>query len=415
LKIESLAIGDEILTGKISDTNSTFVANTLFAAGFRLTRTTVILDDFTDLRNAVEEASRRSEVVVCFGGLGPTSDDKTAECIASLLSCDLVTHAESRDKMVEFYAKRKRPVTPQALKQVLYPKLATPLPNSNGMAPGFSFGLGTALFFFLPGVPSEMKRMFDDHVLPEIKRRGRERGKGAAGEIHHQTWRCLEIFESDLQKEMDPVEAILPHHAWLGYRTKFPENHLTLYFRISDAAQKLDCDHISRTIGSILKPWCYSDQNRDLEDLVLEGLEKKGWTIALAESCTGGLTTQRLTRVPGSSRFVWGGAIVYQSRAKHQLLNVTPASDEAAVSADCSRQLALNLKQVSGCAITAAITGWTGPGGGTETDPLGTLFLCGAGHDVEEVRLVQSVRTREENQWAASTHLLNLIRRLVQD
>jgi nicotinamide-nucleotide amidase len=411
IRIESLAIGDEILTGKISDTNSTFVANTLFSAGFRLHATSVVLDDFVEMERAILAASLRADVVAVFGGLGPTSDDKTAECVAKLLECKLVDHIPSREKMVRYYEQRKRTVTPQALKQVLYPEKASALANLNGMAPGFRCQIGKATFFFHPGVPSEMRNMFTEYVLPYVREK-----TGNAGEIASQTWRCLGIFESDLQRVMDPIEKTLPANAWLGYRTKFPENHLTLYYRGSENA--VERDDIASRIGKILEPWAYSDENRDLEEMISTELKRRNWRIALAESCTGGLAVQRLTRLPGASQVVWGGVVCYQMSAKHALLKVDPLKVEDTVSQMCTQQLAERVLDVSGCELAASITGWLGPEGGTEQDPLGTMYISVLGKKGSGIhsatRIVQGViRTREENQWGASTFLLNEIKRVL--
>jgi nicotinamide-nucleotide amidase len=408
LRIETLAIGDEILTGKISDTNSTFVANAFFAAGFRLTATSVVLDDLTEMKRALLEASTRADIVVVFGGLGPTSDDKTAECVASLLNCKLAIHEPSRVKMERYYESRKLTVTSHALKQVLYPETAVPLPNLNGMAPGFRCQLGKATFFFHPGVPSEMRKMFTESVVPYVKERA-----GVVGEIVAQTWRCLGIGESDVQGRMDAVEAELPKSAWLGYRTKFPENHLTLY--ANKDQEEGERNKIALRIGQILAPWSYSDENRELEEIISTELSKRHWTIAFAESCTGGMTVQRMTRLPGASAIVWGGTVVYQIPAKQSLLNVNLPTKEDSVSERCSRELAERMLSLSGCDVAASITGWLGPDGGTEQDRVGTLYTHVVGKPETGIRaaarIVQGVRSREENQWAASTYLLNEIRK----
>lgn len=397
---ETIAIGDELLTGRISDTNSTYVADALFACGLRLERETVIPDDTKEIQETLKEAATRASCVICFGGLGPTSDDKTAEAVAGLLECDLASHAESRARLETYYASRGRPVTPQALKQALYPAKAIPLLNSAGMAPGFSMKIGATQFFFLPGVPREMKAIFCDHILPAIKARN--------GEIRSRVWRCIGIWESDLQIQMDPIEKDLPPGAWLGYRTRFPENHLTLYARHDLPLETFES--IAARIGTTLKPWSYTESHQELEELILEKLHSRGWSVALAESCTGGLATQRLTRVPGASRGVWGGIVTYQTDSKRRLLDVVLRSPEDAVSEDCTNKLAENLKSLSGCKVTAAITGYLGPGGGDEKNPLGTIHLAvSTNGKTSSKKITLPVRGRDEAQWGAATYLLHFL------
>ena len=241
---------------------------------------------------------------------------------------------------------RERAVSTQSLKQVLYPELARPLSNSKGAAPGFHLKLDAADFFFLPGVPSEMKAMFEIHVLPFLDGLSTESGR-----ILSQCWRCLGIWESELQRVMDPIEAALPAHAWLGYRTKPPENHLTLYFRQPDGAPTTDFESWKSKIREIMRPWTYTEADKDLEDLVNETLAAKKLRVALAESCTGGLTVQRLTRVPGASGQVWGAYVTYQTASKATMLGVDVPSDEAAISAETSRELARAAREKAGATL----------------------------------------------------------------
>jgi len=408
-RIETIAIGDEILTGKISDTNSTFVANTIFNNGYRLDQQTVIPDVDETIIETLKNLSQRCDVIVCFGGLGPTSDDKTAECVATLLGSDLAQHAPSKAHLERVYRERGREVTASALKQILYPQKARPLPNSTGMAPGFAAEIGKALCFFLPGVPAEMKPMFTDHVLPALRERARSRGV-PAGQIFSHVWRCLKIWESELQRVMDPVESELPAGSWLGYRTKFPENHLTLYVRDDGTPKARDTfNHWQKKIREILKPWTYTEADKDLEVLIAEKLGTEKASVALAESCTGGLTVQRLTRIPGSSQRVWGGVVTYQRAAKNTCLGLDLTSDESTVSAECTRQMAEAVRRKSGCKYGAAVTGYLGPTGGTEKDPVGTIYICVVGEKRYEERLTVTLRSREEAQWGAATYLLRLL------
>lgn len=410
LRIETIAIGDELLTGRISDTNSTFVADNLFSVGLSLTRQSVIPDDIERTQREIITASKRCDVAVVFGGLGPTSDDKTAEAVSLLLECRTVEHPASKERLIRFYTQRGREITQPALKQVLYPEKCQAIPNLRGMAPGFVCEFNKALFFFLPGVPGEMKEMFVNEVLPKIRERAAK--GGAAVDLLSHTWRCLGIWESELQRVMDPVESTLEEGAaWLGYRTRFPENHLTLYVKgFSDESHDIFAS-TKKNITKILEPWCYTQSQKDLELLIADALTLKKWRIALAESCTAGLTANRLSRIPGASDWLWGGYTVYQTQAKKTMLHVDVRSESDAVSKACTLHLAESAKKNSGAEVAAAITGYLGPTGGNESDPVGTIYLCvlAEGKAPRQIKTSISVRSREEAQWGAATLLLGQI------
>ncbi len=405
LLLETIAIGDELLTGKISDTNTAFVAAEFFKRGMRLAHSQTVADEPEAIQELVLERAKKADFIVCFGGLGPTSDDKTAATLADLLKSPLIQDPPSLERLHRRMAERGREVTPQNLKQVLFPKGCEVLPNSVGLAPGFQCRLGKAVLFFLPGVPIEMKPMFLNSVLPSI-----ESSLGYELEAYRSlTWKCLGIPESELQRRMDQVEAALPPQAWLGYRTKFPENHLTLYWRSKAETDQSEFQNFSEQIQNRIADVCYTSEDKELEELVLDALGRQKLTLALVESCTGGLCAQRLTRIAGSSRTFWGGVVTYQVAAKKTLLDVQVASDEGAVSAECSKLLAANLKEKSGCQVVAAVTGYMGPGGGTPADPIGTIYTAVQGTYFSEARFQLHGNDRQANQWAASTHVLHQI------
>ena len=213
-------------------------------------------------------------------------------------------------------------MTPASLKQILYPEATQVISNPKGLAPGFFFNLGSSTLFFLPGVPMEMEAMVHETVIPEIQKIFQVK------KLWSHTWRCLGIHESQVQEVMNPIEKKLPSDCYLGYRTSFPENHLTLYWTEINGTKGFQ--EIQGEIREILKPWCYTEGDREIEQVVVEELVKQKKRIALAESCTGGLTLQRLTRIPGASNVVWGGFVSYQISAKAQMLGVKVATAEDA-------------------------------------------------------------------------------------
>lgn len=410
--IETLAIGDELLTGKISDTNSSFVGSKLFDSGFRLVRQNVVLDRKDDIVDAVQEISKRSQIAVCFGGLGPTSDDITASTIAELLKKPLITDEPSKTRLIAYLEARSRKVTPPTLKQVVVPDGTQVIPNFVGLAPGFSFRHNQCHFFFLPGVPSEMKPMFENWVLPAIKNILPHQA-----EVESIVWRCIGIVESEVQRLMSPIEEKLPAGIWLGYRTRFPENYLYLY--VSDANQENRKNKINEwkeKIETLLSPFCYGRAERDLEEWVFDLLKSQRKTLALAESCTGGLVVHRLTQVPGASDWVWGGFVTYQIDAKDKMLGVKLSDSQEAVSEKCSISLAESALKQSGCSVALGVTGYMGPTGGTEKDPIGTVFIAVVDQKGKKLteKIILPPRPRATLQWGASSFALNLLRKFLE-
>ena len=403
-RIGTLAIGDELLTGRIADTNTSFVGDALFARGSRLACARVVPDEISVIQEAVTELAAKLDFLVVFGGLGPTSDDKTTEAIARMLGCPTVPHEPSREKLNRYLAGRKRLVTAAAEKQLLVPSAAEAIANPVGLAPAFVVsglvGRGGCTCFFLPGVPAEMKAIFSRDILPRLI------GAIPGDTSEPPVWRCIGIPEAELQELLGPLEARLPAGAWLGYRTRFPENHVTLYRR---AGVSIPAD-LHGSIEAVLRPFCYQRGREEPEEAVLAALRRGRAILVLAESCTGGLVAQRLTALPGASDHVWGSYVVYRREAKLAMLGVSVPTDEAAVSAQTTRELAVRALEKSGAGFAAAVTGYLGPTGGTDADPVGTLYLCvaraGARGPFLEKKKWQPNPDRVAAQWGAATWIL---------
>jgi len=410
--IETLAIGDELLTGKIADTNSAFVGQSLFENGFRLSRQNVVPDEKKSIQDSIQEISRRSKAAICFGGLGPTSDDITSAVVAELLGRPLETNEAAKERLIEYLTARKRQVTEQTLKQVVVPQGSDVIPNGVGLAPGFSFSFQGCHFFFLPGVPDEMKPMFIKSVFPKIVSLA-----PAQGEVESYLWRCIGIVESELQRLMVPIEKNLPDGMWLGYRTRFPENYLYLYCmeENKDLRNQKLCEWKSK-IETWVSPFCYGNAERDLEEWVFDLLKQNKMKVVLTESCTGGLVVQRLTRVAGASDWVWGGFVTYQIQAKDQMLGVKLKQPIDAVSSECTLALAKNALTKSNCDVALAITGYMGPTGGTPTCPIGTVFVAVTNREGKEhqEKIELPPRPRATLQWGASSFALNALRKFIK-
>ncbi len=407
--IETLAIGDELLTGKIADTNSAFVGQVLFENGFRLSRQNVIPDEKKSIQSSIQEISKRAKVAVCFGGLGPTSDDITAVCVAELLGVSLETNEAAKNRLIEYLTARKRQVTEHTMKQVVIPRGADVIANQVGLAPGFSFSYQGCRFFFLPGVPDEMKPMFTESVLRSLISLA-----PAQGQVENFLWRCIGIVESEMQRLMVPIEKSLPEGMWLGYRTRFPENYLYLYCMEEDeAVRKQKLSEWKSKIEPLVAAFCYGNAERDLEEWVFDLLKKNQMKVVLAESCTGGLVAHRLTHVPGASDWVWGGFVSYQIEAKEKMLGVVLKESSDAVSAECTLALANNALLKSGCDVALGITGYMGPSGGTANCPVGTVFIAVTNRagKIHQEKIELPPRPRATLQWGASSFALNALRK----
>ncbi|NBX75316.1 MAG: CinA family nicotinamide mononucleotide deamidase-related protein [Proteobacteria bacterium] len=410
--IETLAVGDELLTGKIADTNSAYVGQVLFENGFRLSRQNVIPDEKKSIQSSIQEISKRAKAAICFGGLGPTSDDITAACVSELLGVPLEVNEAAKTRLIEYLSARKRQVTEQTLKQVAIPRTVEVIPNYAGLAPGFSFSYQGCHFFFLPGVPDEMKPMFSASVLPKLVSLAPPQGQ-----VESFLWRCIGIVESELQRLMVSIEKKLPEGMWLGYRTRFPENYLYLYcMEENENLRTQKIDEWKSQIEPLVAPYCYGNAEKDLEEWVFDLLKKRKMKIALAESCTGGLVVQRLTRVPGASDWVWGGFVSYQIDAKEKMLGVKLKQPSDAVSPECTLALAKNALSKSGCDVALAVTGYMGPTGGTESGPVGTVFIAVTDREGKTIqdKIELPPRPRATLQWGASSFSLNTLRKLLK-
>lgn len=405
-RIATLAIGDELLTGTISDSNTTFLAKQLDGYGVPLHGTQVVPDDEAAIRAALAGFEGKVDAVVCFGGLGPTSDDRTVDAAAKWLDCSVEFDATARAKMEARYQSRAMPITDTALRQVRYPAAALALPNPRGLAPPFAVERSGTWFVFLPGVPMEMEAIVRESVMPHLLARHR------LVQGQRRTWRCLGIGESQLQEALADVETRLQSQSGgirLGYRTWFPENHVTLYAS-NDPALAAEVAALRDAIDRRLGEWAYSTDGRTLEETVASRLMEKNLRVAFAESCTAGRLASRMTLVPKATNFFWGGWSVYDVDAKRAMLGVSVAKEEA-VSAGTSAKLALAAQERSAADFAVGVTGYLGPDPGTEKDPAGTTYVAVAGSKgiVAEARFFHSHPVREQAQWAASSRALELL------
>ena len=372
MKAEILTIGDEVLRGEIVDTNKSFLADRLLGLDIETHFQTSVRDDPPAMIDAFQRAASRSDITLVSGGLGPTRDDLTAAVLAQAFGLELVLDEAALETIRSFFRSRRREMTENNVSQARFPEGAEILPNPLGTAPGFAIAQGMTHFYCLPGVPNEMHRMMDEQVMPRIEAIARPRGA-----VRARLLRTFGMGESALDDELKDIAA--SGDVSLGFRTAFPDNYLRPLARSASAEQaeaRLDqiCDAIRERLG----PLVYGEDQQTLDAVVGQMLAERGMTIAVAESCTGGLIAKRITDNPGSSAYFAGGVVAYSNAAKSELLGVPAAALEAhgAVSDPVARAMAEGVRERFGVDIGIATTGVSGPDGGTDAKPVGLVHIA---------------------------------------
>ncbi len=371
LRVEAIAIGDELLDGRVTDTNGSRLAAELRARGVKLARVTIVPDDLFTIVEALEAASGRSDAVVCSGGLGPTDDDRTRAAAALWMGASLAFDEACMGRIEARFASVGIEMTPNNRRQASFPAGARVLETEVGTAPGFEcVHEGGLRAFFLPGVPQEYRWFLNRHVLPAL-----------LGDEAVATARCaLKVFGIGESAAEHALEGLaLPEGLTLGYRAHFPEIHLTLTAwglgreegeaRIKEGRAQL----LSR-LGRHL----VAEGDESLPERVGRLLGERGQRVTTAESCTGGMIAAMLTSAPGSSTWFDQGIVTYSNEAKERLASVPPALIEAhgAVSAEVVRAMARGAAAAAGADFAVAVSGVAGPGGGTPQKPVGTVDVA---------------------------------------
>jgi nicotinamide-nucleotide amidase len=376
MKVSTLSIGDEVLFGEITDTNAAHIATRLYDEGFMVRRHLCVGDAESDIMEAIEALAGRNNFIVASGGLGPTADDITARAAAKAAGRPLVLNDEALAHLRGFYEKLGREMLPAAEKQCLLPAKAAPVPNPVGTACGFVLSYKGTYFFFLPGVPQEMKRMLEETVLPAIRSQ-QERGRF----VRTRMFRVFGLSES--QTEALVKEVARPANGLsVAYCVNFPEVFVKLRIEGEDEARLspiLDegCGKLREKLGEFL----VAEGDDTIDSVVARLFREKGTTLSLAESCTGGLIAKRITDMAGSSSYFLEGAVTYSNNAKTRVLDV-PAElilEKGAVSSAVAMAMARGIRRKSGSDIGLAVTGVAGPEGGTPEKPVGTVYLALAG------------------------------------
>ena len=407
MNAEIIAIGSELLTPQRVDTNSLWLTEQLNAAGVEVRLKTIVGDDELRLEEAVRDALRRTSVIVATGGLGPTEDDITRKVFARVLGRPLVLDDRVLEGIREKFRSIGVTMTPNNERQALVLRDAEVLDNPNGTAPGLLIKHKQVLVVLLPGPPKELKPMFTELVMPRLEKMSR------GVRIRKRVLRTTGLGESTLDQKIAPIytRVFNPQTTVLSAPGEV-EIHLTASADTTEAAERL-LDDLAEKIEEEIYPAVFSHRGETLEEIVGRGLTVKSYTIATAESCTGGLIAMRLTDVPGSSAYFLEGVVSYSNDAKTRLVGVPAAlvAAHGAVSADVADAMARGVKERSGATIGLSVTGVAGPGGGTDAKPVGLVFV-GLADDVQsEVKQLNLFGNRQEIRQRASQAALDWVRR----
>ena len=405
---EIITTGNELLTGRIGDFNARYAARRLHEAGLSVQRLTILGDHSPLFQDLLAEALVRSQFIIITGGLGPTEDDITVAAAAQALNLRLWCDEVLLERIRRCLGERQIPWDERYARLALIPEGAQVL-DPGGMACGFALKHGGARLFFLPGVPKEMRLLFDALVLPALVE-----SAGGGERLAQRTLRLFGISEARLQQVVSHLPDFQPGVVTAGFYPNFPETHLTLTMRGRDRQaleETLDrlTSSLAREVGDVL----LGSDLISMEGLVGRYLKKNGLTLAVAESCTGGLIGHRLTDVPGASDYFLGGVVSYSNDAKCDLLRVPAAvlARHGAVSPETARDMARGVREVFHAAIGLAVTGIAGPSGGSVEKPVGTVYIGLATDTGEEVWHYQFHGSRAEIKTLTAETALDLLRR----
>lgn len=372
--IELLAIGNELLLGETVDTNASWIGRRLAMEGIRVVRKTTVGDDVAHITDALGAALRRTKTVICTGGLGPTRDDMTRDAVTALYGRKTHTDEGWLTVLRERYAKRGIPMPEINRVQAERPEGATFLFNARGTAPGITIDdAALGLTVLLPGVPGEMRGLMDEHVVPLLRARF-----VIEGTVESRVLRTAGLSEAALAEMIDDIAsdvapltlAFLPHTAGVDLR-------LTCWGDVPPADVSAAFERVAPRLKDRLGMNVYADDQTDLAVVVGRLLRKEKLTLALAESCTGGLVSKRMTDEGGASEYMAAGFVTYSNEAKREFLGVTTETlaMHGAVSERCAREMAQGARRAGSADVGASITGIAGPSGGSHEKPVGTVWF----------------------------------------
>src|SRR5215472_999290 len=407
MKAEIIAVGSELLTPYRLDTNSLFLTDQLNRLGIDVIHKAVVGDGPDEMRSSFEHALGRADVVVSCGGLGPTDDDRTRQTVAELLGRKLLQNEDVLRKLQERFRRFGRPMPEINLRQALVIEGADVLPNPRGTAPGQWIEARGHILILLPGVPNEMRALLEAKVAPRLAKLGNRR------RLYTRDLRIVGLFESEVEQRVSPLYAQYPDtETTILAAANGIQLHPRIWSDESEHAEKRLGELISR-MALVLGENLISSCGETIEEVVARTLTENHATIAVAESCTGGLLAERLTSISGSSAYFLGGVVCYSNQLKTQLVGVPAELIEAkgAVSSEVALALADGIRRQTGATIGVGITGVAGPTGGTAEKPVGLVHIGVADKRGAEEKVWRFPGDRERIRFFATQNALDAVRR----
>jgi competence/damage-inducible protein CinA C-terminal domain len=410
MKAEIITIGDELLIGQVIDTNSAWMADELNMMGIKVHQITSISDNREHILTTLREASHRVNIVLVTGGLGPTNDDITKKTLSEYFDSPLVFNEEAYRQVEQLFAQRGFPVTPLNRMQAMLPACCTALPNTNGTAPGMWFEKDKIIYVSMPGVPFEMKAMMTNAVLPKLT-------SFSHVAIVHKTILTQGVGESFLAATIASWENILPSHIKLAYLPQPGLVRMRLSATGADAEKlQLEVEYWVSRLQEMIPEYIFGFDDDTLEEIVGRQLLALNFTLATAESCTGGYIAHLITSISGSSDYFKGSIVAYANEIKESLLGVKHETllTYGAVSEAIVKEMAEGARQKLGTTCSIAISGIAGPLGGTSDKPVGTTWIAvssPAGLVAEKFLLGEH---RGRNIRKAGISALNMLRKELQ-
>lgn len=413
---EIINTGSELLLGRVLNTHQQWLCRQLADLGFRVSRQVAVPDSGSEIKTAVQESLTRAELVIVTGGLGPTSDDLTRDFIAELLGKGLREDPGVLAHIAGFFNARGRPMPERVRVQALVPEGACVLPNPCGTAPGLAIEIRpnpfrpegqAAWLVLLPGPPRELRPMFTDSVIPWLGR-----ALPPAGEFVCHTLRGTGIAESMVEQAIEaPLQPLVTAGLELGYCARPGQVDVRLAAR-GPSAQELVAK-AEAIVREKLHPYLYGADEEDIEATLVRRLTERKQTLAVAESCTGGCISHRLTNVPGASAVFLGALVTYSNAAKQKFLGVSDdlLKQHGAVSQPVAGQMAEGARAAMGSDYAISVTGIAGPSGGTPAKPVGTVFIGLAGPFATLVEHHLNALDRETFKQVTAQQAMDLLRR----